>query len=162
MTSRLAKLSLLLVVVLMVGCDHATKHAAVQLLSSRRPVELVPGVLDLRYAENHDTAFSMLQRLGVSGGGSLLLATVTVITIALAVVWYRRRRLASRLEHLGYGLALAGAIGNLADRLVRGFVVDFIHVRHWPVFNVADIAIVLGMAFLAWIHLRDQARPAPT
>jgi signal peptidase II len=59
MTSRLAKCSLLLVVLFMVGCDHATKHAAVQLLSARRPVELVPGVLDLRYAENHDTAFAV-------------------------------------------------------------------------------------------------------
>jgi len=146
----------------MVGCDHATKHAAVQLLSARRPVELVPGLLDLRYAENHDTAFSLLHRFGLNGGASIVLASIALLgTLALALVWYRRRNLASPLENLGYGLALSGAIGNVADRLLRGFVVDFIHVRHWPVFNVADIAIVLGIGILGWIHVRGEAHPPP-
>ena len=51
-------------------------------------------------------------------------------------------------QHVGFAFVLAGALGNVVDRAVRGYVVDFIHVRHWPVFNVADSAITLGVVML--------------
>jgi signal peptidase II len=64
------------------------------------------------------------------------------------ILWIMRRRVSSLTERLGLAMALSGALGNLIDRLVRGYVVDFVKVPHWPVFNVADIAIVLGFALL--------------
>jgi len=144
----LAKAALIGFVTLLVGCDHATKHAAATLLSGRRPSDLVPGVLDLRYTENHDSAFSLLARFG-AGNLAPLLAVAGVLVLALLVgLWVQRRSEASRMEHLGFAFAVAGAVGNIADRLVRGYVVDFIHVRHWPVFNVADIAVVVGVALI--------------
>jgi len=57
---------------------------------------------------------------------------------------------ATRAVRLGLVLILAGALGNLGDRLFRGYVVDFIHVSHWPVFNVADICVSVGAALLLW------------
>ena len=59
---------------------------------------------------------------------------------------------------MAYALLLAGALGNLSDRLFRGYVVDFIHLHHWPIFNVADICIVVG-ALLFALHARPLTSP---
>jgi signal peptidase II len=56
----------------------------------------------------------------------------------------------------------AGAFGNAADRLVRGYVIDFIEIHRWPIFNVADIAIVAGVALLALAQLRRRREPDAT
>ncbi len=63
---------------------------------------------------------------------------------------------------LDRGLCLDEALGNLLDRVARGFVVDFIHISHWPVFNVADIAIVLGGLCLAWTTHQSEPKSVPT
>jgi len=56
---------------------------------------------------------------------------------------------AARMTQVGFALVFSGALGNIVDRIARGYVVDFIHVRGWPVFNVADIAVVVGMGLIA-------------
>jgi signal peptidase II len=80
------------------------------------------------------------------------------------LAWWRRRR-ASTVEQTAYALIVAGAFGNALDRAFRGYVVDFIEIRHWPVFNVADVAIVAGAVLLAITMLRrgrqgGEAAPA--
>jgi signal peptidase II len=134
---------LMLMTLALVGCDHATKAVAQSALAGRGPVTLLSGVLDLRYAENHDTAFSLLR--GVDWHGKVAaLAALSAIEIAVVLyLWWRHRR-SSLAEQAGYALIVAGAIGNVLDRVRRGFVIDFIHLHRWPVFNVADIAIVAG------------------
>jgi signal peptidase II len=129
---------------LMMGCDHATKARAESL---KQPLALWPGVLELRYAKNPAIAFSMLQDWPQHVRMPLLLTLGAVAIASLAWLWVRRAE-AGLVEQLGYGLVLAGALGNFADRVGRGFVVDFIHVSHWPIFNVADAAIVIGAALL--------------
>jgi signal peptidase II len=62
----------------------------------------------------------------------------------------------STIARIGLGLALGGAAGNLFDRLARGHIIDFIEIGFWPVFNVADVAIVVGLP-LAFLHLRTAA-----
>jgi signal peptidase II len=143
-----ARLLLALVLVLTVGCDHATKHAAARSLSAGKVIELVPSVLDLRYVENHDVAFSVLGRLGISDARGLITGLAVATLGLIAVVWFRQRKSASPLEHLGFATALGGGLGNVVDRLARGFVVDFIHLHHWPVFNVADVAIAVGVGLI--------------
>ena len=130
-----------------VGCDHATKLGAKAALEGREPLSLVANVLDLRYAENRDTAFSLFQRRDMTAPAGLLLALSCVALALLGAFWWRRRR-GGVVEHAGFALVAAGAVGNVLDRAARGYVVDFIHVAHWPVFNVADVAIVLGMGVL--------------
>ena len=138
------RLSLLALVMLLVGCDHGTKHAAQSSLA-RGAMELVPGVLDLRLTENHDTAFSLLSRFGVHGASTALMVLASLTVLGIAGYWFARRNVASRWEQAGLAMVLAGGLGNLIDRAVRGYVVDFIHVHRWPVFNVADIAVVAGI-----------------
>jgi signal peptidase II len=145
-----AKRGLLLsLLVFLVGCDHATKAAAQGTLASGRIITLIKGLLDLRYTQNFDTAFS-LTRAWSSEHKSLWLTATALVTTVTVVGWaYLRREHASLRERVGVTLILAGALGNATDRLVRGYVVDFIHLTHWPVFNVADVLVVVGVALMA-------------
>src|SRR5690349_5174182 len=111
MARRAMSSFLLLFTLILVGCDHATKVAASTALGRRGPVALLPGVLDLHYAENHDTAFSLLRALHFPGKGALLVAGALLGTTAVLVVWWRRRR-ASTFEQTAYALLLSGALGN--------------------------------------------------
>lgn len=190
MNHRLLRaLCLGLVATSLFGCDHATKIAAKATLENAAPVAVAPhvlrGALELRYVENDDIAFSVFHRLGGPPSPMLLAALASMVIllfVGVALVgWVRQRRggkgapLSTELEStppereaprpsamtpLALALILGGALGNLVDRLARGYVVDFIHVRGWPVFNVADIAVVLGVALLALTQLRARRRRA--
>jgi signal peptidase II len=133
----------MVLVVALVGCDHATKVVAKATLGEH-PLVLVRGVLDLEYTENRDTAFSLLRSCTSPAKPWLLVILSCFALVAIAAAWWKRRRQASLVEHLAYVLVVGGAIGNAADRLARGYVVDFIYVHCWPVFNVADVAVTVG------------------
>ncbi|HEY3353586.1 MAG TPA: signal peptidase II [Polyangia bacterium] len=146
MTRTLGAVLGLALVLGLVGCDQGTKHLARTTLRGRGAVPLVAGVLDLRYVENPDSAFG-LSRVLPEGVRRPVLLLVPALAIPLIVLVWRRRRDA-RLATAACALLLAGTIGNLVDRAARGGVVDFIHLHHWPVFNVADIALAAGVGLL--------------
>jgi signal peptidase II len=130
---------------LVYALDRITKVLAEAKLRGRAPVELIPGVLELRYTTNPGGAFGLFGRL------SWLFVAVSAIVVVVVVVasW----RLPPAWAAVGLGLVLGGALGNLTDRLIRGSglsgeVVDFIDLQVWPVFNVADTAIVVGAVIL--------------
>ncbi|APR86210.1 Lipoprotein signal peptidase [Minicystis rosea] len=153
---------LMLFTLLMVGCDHATKAVAQTALERRGAVSIVPGLLDLRYAENRDTAFSLTRILHFEGKGAMLVALSLLGLVAVGIMWWRRRH-ASLLEQSAYALILAGALGNAIDRSLRGYVIDFIALHRWPIFNIADVAIVAGGLLLAILSFRrTPAAPSPT
>lgn len=168
-------LGLVLLVVGLFGCDHATKIAAKAALEGGgQVVAIAPtvlrGAVELRYVENDDVAFSALHHLGVPQPPAVLTA-LSVLAIAAVValaIFGRRRKVAAgaelagappsreeRVAQVGFSFIIAGALGNVVDRMVRGYVVDFIHVRGWPVFNVADVVVVIGMALIALTSFRD-------
>ena len=156
--SHALRLAIVLLTLSLFGCDHATKIAAHAELSHGRSVSLVSGILELRYAANDDTAFSLLRTFGVPRTPAVLLAASAVALGAIAVMWALSRKRASRAQHVGFALVVGGALGNVVDRAMRGYVIDFIHVTRWPVFNVADIAVVAGMVLLGICAL---AAPRP-
>ncbi len=131
-----------------VGADQLTKWWALNALDSERVVDLV-WTLRLRLVFNTGAAFSSFQGLGPLLG---------VAAVAIAAGLLLNRRLASdRWSAIAAGCIAGGALGNLADRLFRsgdgflnGAVVDFIDVQWWPVWNVADMGVVLGAAALVW------------
>jgi signal peptidase II len=140
--------------------DRVTKALAERGLQGREPVELIPGVLQLRFTTNPGGAF------GLFGEASWLFVTVSAVVIVVVIV--ASRSLPSTIAAVGLGLVLGGAMGNLTDRLIRGEgfsgeVVDFIDVHVWPVFNLADTGIVLGAAILLLSGLRrDRREGSPT
>jgi signal peptidase II len=114
-------------------------------------VELIPGVLQLRFTTNPGGAF------GLFGEASWLFVLISMAVVVVTVV--ASRNLPGLLTAVGLGLLLGGALGNLTDRLVRGSgfdgrVVDFIDFHVWPVFNLADTAIVAGALILVFSGLR--------
>jgi signal peptidase II len=160
--SRAARALLAALAAGLVGCDHATKHAAEATLGGGASVPVVDGVLELRLALNLDTAFGLLSRVGIPPSPGLLAALAALGLAALVAMWLARRKEAPPVEHLGYVLVSAGAVGNVLDRLVRGYVVDFIHVTSWPVFNVADVAVVIGFGLVLLARARAGPSAAPT
>lgn len=143
----------------LVGCDHVTKALAKSELEARPAQSLIDPVLKLRYVENTDIAFNLLRGVPLNVREPLLL-----VAGALAILAVSALLLSGRVGGWARGgllLVLAGAIGNYADRVWRGYVVDFIHVPHWPVFNVADVLIVVGGALLLSGHIRLGAARSP-
>jgi signal peptidase II len=151
------------VAIVVVVVDQLTKWWALERLSGGRDIDLV-WTLRLNLVRNSGAAFSTGRGLGP------VLGVVAVIVVFLLV---RYGRMASSTPTAaGIGLVLGGAVGNLADRAFRsgdgflgGHVVDFVDLQWWPVFNVADAAIVIGGLVLAFTLARGEeatpARPAP-
>jgi signal peptidase II len=156
------RVGLLLLTLSMFGCDHATKIAAAERLANGRAVNVVSGVLELRFTCNDDTAFSLLHTFGIARTPSILLAASALALVGVVAMWIvASRKRASRAQHVGFALVVGGALGNVVDRAMRGYVVDFIHLTRWPVFNVADIAVVAGVILLGLCALFQRAKPDP-
>ena len=133
--------------------DRGTKILAEQHLAGRPPIQLVGDIVHLRFTTNSGGAF------GLFGGQPWLFFGATVLICAVIVA--TSPKVASRMSAMGLGLILGGALGNLTDRVIRGpgvsgRVVDFIDLRIWPVFNVADSAIVIGAFLVALASFRRE------
>jgi signal peptidase II len=147
------RLSLLLVVaVIALALDIASKHLAVARLSDRGQVEVVDGLLHLRLVRNSGAAF---------GFASGLTVVFSIVAAAVVVVILRAARtLRNAWYAVALGLVLGGAVGNLLDRIFRppgvfrGRVIDFVELPHYPVFNVADSCIVTGGVLMVLLSLR--------
>jgi signal peptidase II len=138
------------VALLSLAADQATKvWARASLQPRREPITIIDGFFDLTYSENPGAAFGLFR--GFPGGRWLLLAVgigaMFVVGSLLRKAPADKLRVAAEL-----GLLAGGAVGNLYDRLVRGVVTDFVmwhyHQYHWPTFNVADAALVVGVLAL--------------
>jgi signal peptidase II len=148
---RRAAQALFAVAIAAYALDRVTKVWAEARLPGD-PIEVIPGVLTLRFTTNSGGAFSIGQSapwffVGISG----------LVALAIVVTAFRHTQLRAAVA---LGLVLGGALGNLTDRAVRGpglsgRVVDFIDFHVWPVFNLADSAIVVGAILLAWAGLRE-------
>jgi signal peptidase II len=156
-----ARPSILISLIFLVGCDHATKSIAKVELDDGNIRELIRDVVDFRYVENTDIAFNLLRWIpeSIRTPGLLVFGAVALLALGLLLLHGRGE---PRVRRLALVLITAGAIGNYLDRVVRGYVVDFVHVRHWPVFNVADVYIAAGYVFLAFAFLVYQRSGAVT
>ncbi len=121
--------------------DQAAKLAAIRLLKPVGSVPLVGDYVSLTWATNTGGAF------GIMATSTFVLAMMAVAVLAVLVA-VTRRMCTSRLMAVALALLMGGALGNLIDRLRLGYVVDFIDVHFWPIFNIADIAITVGAGLL--------------
>lgn len=139
----------LLMSVVIIGLDLWTKALATESLALYRPVEITSW-LNMTLAHNYGAAFSFLSD---AGGWQRWLFTglASVVTVVL-IVWLLRLPAKEKLTAAALGMIIGGAVGNLIDRIMNGYVVDFIDVYysgwHWPAFNLADSAITGGVILL--------------
>ncbi|AOS96879.1 Lipoprotein signal peptidase [Microbulbifer aggregans] len=133
-----------------IALDIVTKVWAVERFMYGPELQIIPGLLQFTYAENYGAAFSFLADAG--GWQRWFFGAVALGFSAMVIVWLWRLPAAKRWEPIALALILGGAIGNLWDRILLGYVRDFISVYygswHFPVFNVADMAISIGAAML--------------
>jgi signal peptidase II len=148
----ISRVFLLVLVLLLVGCDHVTKGVAKAELESNGAHELIRGIVSLRYVENTDIAFNLLRWVPETIRFPALVIAGGIAVAALCLLLLRGQKKLS-VPLLALVLVTAGAIGNYLDRIVRGYVVDFVHLKHWPVFNVADVYVTVGYALLGWVLL---------
>jgi signal peptidase II len=131
------------VLVVVVVLDQATKALVRSGIRVGEEDSVLPGV-SLVHVHNSGVAFGAF-----AGGGLIVVALVTVALAAL--LFYFVTHVERRLVWLPTGLLLGGSLGNIIDRVRDGAVTDFIKLPHWPAFNVADIAITLGVLALLWV-----------
>lgn len=132
--------------------DQIAKALAARLLASGRTALKICGVFDLQLTRNPGGAFGILPRSPV------LFFLATAVIVGAVLIWGIRTGQAP----VALGLVAGGGLGNLIDRVARapgglqGKVVDFIHFHFWPTFNLADSAIVIGVALLILVELRPK------
>ncbi|MDQ6615446.1 MAG: signal peptidase II [Actinomycetota bacterium] len=151
---RWRRLSIVGIGAAVIALDQVSKTWA--LGHARDPVHVI-GTLRFAVTFNSGTAFGLGQ-----DSTAIIVAGVVVLVVVLLGLGRRASRSATWPAAVAMGLLLGGALGNLADRLIRhhhGAVIDFIDLRWWPVFNVADAAISVGAVVLALVLFRS--RPAP-
>lgn len=144
-------------VALFVWLDQWTKALAVNQLRNQEPMILIPGVFQLHYLENRGAAFGIFQ------GQKWAFIVMTLLVLLVIAYLYNRIPLEKRFRWLRLiGVALcAGAIGNLIDRMARGYVIDFFYFEliDFPIFNVADCYVTVSAVLLVILFLfyyRDE------
>lgn len=137
--------------------DQITKHAAFTSLRVNGALDLIPGVFELRYVENRGAAWGMLT------GARIFFVAVALLLCALVVWLFVKMPETKRFRWLRIVsvLLVAGAVGNMIDRIKQGFVVDFLsfYLIHFPVFNVADCYVTVAafsFAFLILFYYKDE------
>ena len=122
--------------------DQISKHLVLRTLEIGKSVEIIKNFFYLTLVRNTGAAF------GIFKNQTLFFIAISVITVIAILIYIGKRRDYSFIRDTGLALILGGALGNLADRLRFGCVVDFLDFRIWPVFNVADSAITVGALLL--------------
>lgn len=132
--------------------DRLSKFVVMAQMTEGQSIPLIPPFLYITYVQNRGAAFGFFQ------GQVVLLSAIAVICLLFIFTQWKMILTKSAFVRWGVIIALAGAIGNLIDRLRWGAVIDFVDIRIF-VFNVADVAIVFGVALLFWevlVHDRNR------
>jgi signal peptidase II len=146
------KLDILFFITL-IALDQLSKYVVVATMPLSFSIPLIPSFLSLTHARNYGASWSLFQHQ------LPFLIGVTIIALAVMINWYVRLEKGWSHERLGLVLMLGGTMGNFIDRLVQGYVVDFIDViifgYDFPIFNVADIALTLGVIALILHEVKE-------
>ncbi|GFI41523.1 signal peptidase II [Thomasclavelia cocleata] len=140
------KLLYLITLIVLIGGDQFTKHLISSSMQLGQSQEIIDNFFYFTYAHNTGVAWGML------AGHLWLFIIVALISAVLMIIFFKRTRKEEILTRFGLVLTFAGMIGNLADRIVLGYVRDFIDViifnYNFPIFNIADVAVVIGVALI--------------
>jgi signal peptidase II len=159
--ARLPYAALILVVF---GLDRGSKWLIHSRLLLNQTIFIIDGFFNITYVRNTGVAFGILDAASLPLK-SVALAILTIAAIAGVILYSLRTPASQKLLQVALSLILAGALGNLYDRINYGYVIDFIEVYfrnyRWPSFNIADSAITVGVALLALEIFRKDTHDAP-
>lgn len=134
--------------------DISSKYIISKIVTLGNSIDIIKDFLRISYVKNTGAAFSILD-------GNTLLVTIIGIVIIIMIIWYLyKNKVNKMIDKIGYSLILGGSIGNLFDRVCYGYVRDFIDIQigeyNYPIFNLADSFIVIGVILLFIGAWRDK------
>ena len=134
--------------------DQLTKFIISRSIGLNNSLSVIPGFFDLVHVRNKGAIFGSFSRSG-SQLVHILLILASLVALALVIYYFFKTAISEKLLKISLSLILAGALGNLIDRIFRGYVIDFLDFSikgwHWPSFNVADSCISIGALLLIFI-----------
>ena len=142
-----------MILILVILIDQASKYFVYRKMALGTSHPVLPGWLHITHHNNTGAAFGLFE------GNAPILILISFFFIVFLITYLCLRR-GSPLKRASLVLILGGAIGNTIDRLSRGYVVDFIDLRVWPIFNVADMAISVGVGILLGIMILGRLQHA--
>lgn len=134
-------------IALFIFIDRVTKILAFNNLRDGKVIDIIKNYFDLSYLENRGAAFGIFQ------GKPIILGIVSILFLVYIIYLYKTTKTKSKIFKISLALIISGALGNLYDRFIHGYVIDFLHFHykeayHFPTFNVADICVVVGTFLL--------------
>ncbi|HEY7404501.1 MAG TPA: signal peptidase II [Candidatus Angelobacter sp.] len=149
----------LLIALAVLVFDRFSKWLVIHNIALYDTISIIPGLFRLTHLENTGAAFSLFAESSSPFKTALLIAISVAALIIVAILLWARRKVFNATT-LALSLIMGGAVGNLWDRLASGKVTDFldfyIGAHHWPPFNIADSAIVVGALLLLWRALQKE------
>lgn len=142
---------ILAIVLIILSLDRLTKILATSNLSLSQSVAVIKGVFHITLVHNRGAAFGILKN-------HLALLVITSLLAVILICQNLKNSRALKIYSISLSLILAGALGNLIDRVFFGYVIDFLDFRIWPVFNVADSAITVGAIMLGYCILSPKTK----
>lgn len=134
--------------------DQIVKMLVNTSLGLGESMTIIPSFLNFTYVRNTGAAWSILE------GNRIFLIIVSIVAIALVYFFMIKDKKIDKIEEIGYGVLLGGIVGNLIDRTIFGYVIDFLHFTfgnyQFPVFNIADIGIVIGTCIIVFIMVKED------
>jgi signal peptidase II len=145
-------LGLVLVALAAVAADQITKHVVASSIALDEAVKLI-GPFSIRHVQNSGIAF------GLFSSATVVVIVLTTVALAWMLVFFARSGARHPALPVALGLLIGGSVSNLVDRVRLGYVTDFLDLRWWPAFNLADASIVIGVAvLLGSLLLTDRTR----
>ena len=145
---------IIIISIILLCIDQISKLLVVNLLTKTDSIAIIKNFFYLTYINNDGAAFSILV------GKRILLILVAILVIIILIRYIKKNNIQNKLEIISLALIIGGSLGNLMDRVVRGYVIDFLDFKifnyNFPIFNLADTFIVIGVILLLLKELRKE------
>ena len=139
--------------ILFIILDIITKQIILNTMVEHQSISVIKNFFSITFAKNTGVAFSFLE-------GHVPIITIMTILVIIVILKYIQNTTLNKLETISYSLVLGGAIGNLIDRIIFGYVIDFLDFNifgySFPIFNLADTMIVIGIFTLLFLNIKES------
>lgn len=144
----------IIISIILLCIDQISKLLVVNLLTKTDSITIIKNFFYLTYINNDGAAFSILV------GKRIFLILIAVLVIAMLIRYIKKNNIQNKLELVSLALIIGGSLGNLMDRVIRGYVIDFLDFKifnyNFPIFNLADTFIVIGVFLLLLKEIRKE------
>lgn len=148
--------SIICLTIILLLVDQISKILVIKLLDITSSIELIKNFFYLTYIHNNGAAFNILT------GQRIFLILIAIVILIVFFNYLRKTKVEGKIEKLAFSLVIGGSLGNLLDRILRGYVIDFIDIKifkyNFPVFNLADTFIVIGVFLLLIILSKKEKK----